>query len=69
VTRRLVQEAQAVSRSGASVTLLAPGPQDLAEIGANLMDPRRRLAVLDTSLRTSREALTHPRPDDLGVAL
>ena len=51
------------------MTVLAPGPEDLAEIGANLMDPRRRLAVLETSLRTSRAALTEPRPDDLGVAL
>ena len=54
VTRRLIQEAQSVSRGGAAVTVLAPGPEDLAEIGANLMDPRRRLAVLETSLRTSR---------------
>ncbi len=69
VTRRLIQEAQSVSRGGAAVTVLAPGPEDLAEIGANLMDPRRRLAVLETSLRTSRAALTEPRPDDLGVAL
>jgi len=65
VTRRLVAEAQKVGRSGTSVTVLAPGPEDLAEIGANLMDPSRRLAVLETSLRTSADALRHPRPDDL----
>ena len=65
VTRRLVIEAQKVLRSGTSVTVLAPGPEDLEEIGANLMDPGRRLAVLDTSLRTSAEALRHPRPDDI----
>ena len=69
VTRRLIQEAQSVGRGGAAVTVLAPGPEDLAEIGANLMDPRRRLAVLETSLRTSRAALIEPRPDDLGMAL
>lgn len=69
VTRRLLAEAQKVSRSGTSVTVLAPGPEDLAEIGANLMDPSRRLAVLETSLRTSAQALRHPRPDDLGMAL
>jgi NTE family protein len=51
------------------VTVLAPGPEDLAEIGANMMDPSRRLAVLETSLRTSARALRNPRPDDLGVAL
>jgi NTE family protein len=69
VTRRLIQEAQGVSRGGAAVTLLAPGPEDLAEIGANLMDPARRLAVLETSLRTSRAALAEPQPDDLGMVL
>ena len=69
VTRRLLSEAQTVSRSGTSVTVLAPGPEDLAEIGANMMDPSRRLAVLETSLRTSARALSNPRPDDLGVAL
>ena len=31
--------------------------EDLAAIGANLMDPRRRERVLETSLRTSRRAL------------
>jgi NTE family protein len=69
VTRRLISEAQAVSAGGAAITALAPGPEDLAEIGANLMDPRRRLAVLETSLRTSRAALADPRPDDVGMVL
>ena len=69
VTRHLITEAQAVSRGGAAVTVLAPGPEDLAEIGANLMDPGRRLAVLETSLRTSRAALAEPQPDDLGMIL
>ena len=69
VTRRLLHECRSVSRGGAEVTVLTPGPEDLAEIGANMMDPRRRPAVLETSLRTSRAALTNPRPDDLSVAL
>jgi NTE family protein len=69
ITRRMLAEAQKVSRRGAAVTVLTPGPEDLAVIGANLMDPSRRLAVLETSLRTSTHALRHPRPDDLGVAL
>jgi NTE family protein len=67
VTRRVLQEVRAVGRSGAAVTVLAPGPEDLEQMGANMMDPTRRLAVLDTSLRTSREALRHPQPDELGV--
>ena len=42
---------------GTEVTLLTPGPEDLAAMGVNLMDPRRRAPVLDTSLRTSAAAL------------
>lgn len=69
VTRRLEREAVQVGRSGTSVTVLAPGPEDLAEMGANLMDPSRRLMVLDTSLRTSETALRIPEPDELGSVL
>jgi NTE family protein len=65
VTRRVVREAATVSREGMAVTVLTPGPEDLAAIGHNLMDPARRLAVLETSLRTSRAALAHPEPDAL----
>ncbi|MFL6129145.1 MAG: patatin-like phospholipase family protein [Mycobacteriales bacterium] len=57
VTRRVLAEATKVRRAGTEVTLLGPGPEDLRVIGANLMDPRRRTAVLATSLRTSAEAL------------
>ena len=69
VTRRLEREALQVGRAGTSVTVLAPGPEDLTQIGANLMDPSRRLAVLETSLRTSEAALRHPEPDELGMVL
>jgi hypothetical protein len=34
-------------------------------MGANMMDPHRRMSVLETSLRTSRVALADPRPDAL----
>jgi len=37
--------------------VLTPGPRDLAAMGINPMDPRRRQAVLDLSYRTSAEAL------------
>ena len=57
VTRRVVGEVKKVARTGTRVTLLGPGAQDLAAIGANLMDPRRRARVLETSLRTSAAAL------------
>ncbi|MCW2679840.1 MAG: hypothetical protein JWM62_1241 [Frankiales bacterium] len=57
VTKRLLGEAKKVAAAGTKVTLLGPGPEDLAAIGSNLMDPRRRAQVLETSLRTSASAL------------
>ena len=57
VTRRVLAEAAALRESGTDVTLLGPGPEDLEAMGSNLMDPRRRAAVLVTSLRTSPSAL------------
>ncbi len=57
VTRRLVTEVKKVAATGTRVTLLGPGAEDLAGIGANLMDPRRREQVLETSVRTSAAAL------------
>jgi NTE family protein len=69
ITRRLLHEAGRVRATGAAITILTPGPEDLAVIGANMMDPSRRIAVLETSLRTSAAALRHPQPDELGRAL
>jgi NTE family protein len=60
VATRLRREAAAVERTGTSVTILCPGPEDLAAMGANLMDPGRRRQVLETSLRTSARALRRP---------
>ena len=57
VSRRVLADAEVLRASGTAVTLLGPGPEDLQTIGANLMDPRRRQAVLATALRTSVEAL------------
>ncbi len=57
ITKRLVGEVKKVAATGTRVTLLGPGAEDLAVIGANLMDPRRRAEVLETSVRTSRAAL------------
>ena len=50
-------EVQAVRAAGVRVTVLTPGPADLAAMGGNLMNPRRRAPVLETSLRTSAAAL------------
>jgi len=53
LTRLLVREAKALGARGKRVTVVTPGPRDLAVMGANLMDPKRRQAVLDVSLSTS----------------
>jgi NTE family protein len=57
MTKRVLHEAGKVRRQGTAVTILGPGREDLEQIGVNLMDPRRRVRVLDTSLRTSAQAL------------
>ncbi|HUZ52879.1 MAG TPA: patatin-like phospholipase family protein [Streptosporangiaceae bacterium] len=55
-TFALLRDVKALRAAGIKVTVLTPGPEDLAVIGVNLMDPRRRQAVLETSLRTSPRA-------------
>jgi NTE family protein len=68
VTKRCLREVEKVRDGGADVTVVGPGPEDLEAIGANLMDLPRRLHVLDTAMRTSREALRDPEnvgPDHL----
>jgi NTE family protein len=64
LTYLLRREVRELRAAGVTVTVLTPGPQDLAVMGVNLMDPRRRQAVLETSLRTSMAGLaahTGPR--------
>ena len=46
--------------TGSRVVILTPGAQDLAVMGANPMNHKRREAVLETSLRTSAAALASP---------
>jgi NTE family protein len=62
MTKRVLREAGKVRRRGSSVTLLGPGREDLEAIGINLMDHRRRITVLDTSLRTTAAALADGAP-------
>ena len=57
LTRWLDAEVRAVRASGVRVTVLTPGPADLAAMGGNLMNPRRRERVLDVSLLSSATAL------------
>jgi NTE family protein len=53
ITRGLQQDIARLRASGSRVMLLTPGPEDLAMMGANLMNPRRRIAVLRTAMRTA----------------
>lgn len=57
VADRLAEEVRRVVATGARVTVLTPGPDDLRAMGINLMDGRRRLRVLETSLATSSARL------------
>jgi len=57
VTRRVLSEVKKVAATGTKVTFLGPTADDLEVIGANMMDPRRRIEVLETSLATSAQAL------------
>jgi NTE family protein len=57
LTRWLDAEVRAVRELGIHVTVLTPGPADLQAMGGNLMNPRRRIQVLDTALATSSGVL------------
>jgi NTE family protein len=56
-TRQMLQEVIKVRKEGTTVHVLCPGPEDLAALGANLMDPSRRVEVLDTAYRTVKSNL------------
>jgi NTE family protein len=60
ITRALIGQARTLGAQGKRVTVLTPGPEDLAAMGANLMDSLRRQAVLETSLRSTVRALAVP---------
>jgi NTE family protein len=57
LTRWLSAEVRAVRAAGVRVTVLTPGPADLAAMGGNMMNPRRRTRVLEVALRSSAAAL------------
>ncbi|RJK95423.1 patatin-like phospholipase family protein [Vallicoccus soli] len=54
VTPFLLREVAAVEAGGTRVRVETPDAADLEAVGGNLMDPRRRLRVLDTALRPRR---------------
>jgi NTE family protein len=68
LTWLLMREVAELRTAGIKVTVLTPGPEDLAVMGINLMDPRRRHAVLETSLRTSLVALAAHRAETTGTS-
>jgi NTE family protein len=65
VTRSLLREAEVLRAAGTRVTVLTPGPEDLAAMGVNFMDPRRRRPALDVAMRTSAATIAaaqaHPQ--------
>ncbi|MBV2154217.1 patatin-like phospholipase family protein [Kitasatospora sp. SUK 42] len=61
VTRQLLREAALLRAEGVRVRLIAPTLADLAVMGPNMMDPARRGEVLESGLRTGREALRAAR--------
>ena len=64
VTRQMLQEVIRVRQEGdTTVTVLCPDAEDLEVLGTNLMDPSRRVEVLDTARRTVGAALASERTD------
>jgi NTE family protein len=57
ITYSVLRQARALSAQGMRVTVLTPGHQDLSAMGINLMDGRRKEAVLEASFVTSADAL------------
>ncbi len=66
VTRHLMADVAELQAEGTRVTVVTPGPEDLAEMGVNLMDPARRTRVLDTAIRTTRASLRARRVRSVG---
>ena len=53
ITRRIVADAAALRAQGVKVSIVTPGPIDLAAMGVNLMDPGPRVEVLETARQTA----------------
>ncbi|MFD9040933.1 patatin-like phospholipase family protein [Streptomyces bottropensis] len=78
MTRTLDAECAALRAAGTRVVRIEPTAADLEVMGGNFMDPRRRPAVLETSLRTTRalvreavetvEAVATPEATDTAAA-
>jgi NTE family protein len=55
--RRLGREARRLSGRGVRLLLIQPGQEDLHAMGINLMDPTRRVSVLETAIKTTSARL------------
>ena len=60
VARQVDAEIEELEAEGTRVMLLEPGEDDLAAIGGNVMDERRRSRVMQTAMRTTLEQLRRP---------
>lgn len=61
ITRGIAADVAVLREAGVRVTLLTPGRDDLSVMGANLMNPNRRTAVLHTAMRTAAAELRNQR--------
>jgi NTE family protein len=57
MTEIVDRECAMLQAAGIRVIRLAPGPEDLEAIGYNMLDPKRRLQVFETSVRTAPAAV------------
>ncbi len=63
--RRLGREARRLKEKGVRLLLIQPGESDLDAMGINLMDPNRRVQVLETAIETTRTRLDTPDDQDV----
>ncbi|HTZ44137.1 MAG TPA: patatin-like phospholipase family protein [Jatrophihabitans sp.] len=61
ITRGIMRDVTRLRHHGVRVTVLTPGAEDLASMGANLMNAKRRLRVLHTAMRTTAVELRRQR--------
>jgi NTE family protein len=64
ITRGILADVTQLRADGVQVVLVTPGPEDLPTMGVNLMDPRQRIQVLDTSRRTSAAQIARQLPPE-----
>jgi NTE family protein len=53
ITKRVLADVEALRADGVRVHLITPGPEDLAVMGVNLMNPAHRVEVLETARETA----------------